>query len=154
TQTDDLITRGDEALMQHPEIEAWPVMRDEQRGHRGFAEPDADAVARHAWLGDLEDRLADLVAIADAARVVGQPVDREVLAELAVREVAAPEFALPVPVGLDLVNEHGAMLAAVRGSVGLVVPVDVDLANHPRTIDGLLPDCRANRLALPLDVPG
>ena len=114
--------------------------------------PDADPVARHARLGDLEQRLADPVAVADADLVVGEALDREVLAELAVGEVVAPELALPVAVGVDLVDEHRAVLAAVRAPVGLVVAVDVDPPHHPRPVDRLLPDRGADGLALPRDL--
>ena len=87
-----------------------------------------DAVAGDARLGDLEDGGADPVAVADADLVVAEALDGEVLAELPVDEVAAAELALPVPVGLDLVDEHGALLAAVPGQVALAVAVDVEPA--------------------------
>jgi hypothetical protein len=114
--------------------------------------PDADAVARHPRLGDLEERAADAVAVADADLVVLQPLDREVLAELPIAEVVAAELALPIPVGAQLIDEDRAMLAAVRQAVGLVVAVDVDPPHHPRAVHGGLPDRGANRLALPRDL--
>ena len=77
---------------------------------------------------DLEDRGADPVAVADADLVVAQPLDGEVLAELAVDEVVAAELALPVAVGVELVDEHGPLLAAVPGQVALAVAVDVEPA--------------------------
>ena len=150
----DLVAGLHLALLEDAKVEPGAVVRDQQRGHRGLAHPDADAVAGHARLGDLEERLADAVAVADADLVVGEPVDGEVLAELAVDEVVASELALPVPVGLDLVDEHRAMFAAVREPVGLVVAVDVDAANHPRALDRLLPDRRPHGLALPLHLAG
>ena len=117
---DDLVAGLDDALLQDTEVEPRPVVRDEQRRHRGLVHPDPDAEARHAGLGDLESRLADAVAVADADLVVGEALDREVLAELAVGEVVASELPLPVAVGIDLVDEHRAMLAAVgeRGPPG------------------------------------
>src|SRR5262249_56740166 len=88
------------------------VVGDQQSWHRGQVEPDSDAVAGDARLGDLEQRAADAVAVADADLVVGKALDGEVLAELPVAEVVAPELALPVAVGLDLVDEHRPVLAA------------------------------------------
>ena len=148
----DLVAGLDEALLEDAEVEPRAVVRDEQRRHRRLVHADADAVARDARLGDLEQRLADAVAVPDADLVVRQALDGEVLAELAVGEVVASELALPVAVGVDLVDEHRAMLAAVREPVSLVVAVDVDAADHPRAVDRLLPDRRPDGLALPFDL--
>ena len=43
--------------------------------------------------------------------------------------------------------EHGAVLAAVSEPVGLVVPVDVDAADHPRAVERALPDRGSDGLA-------
>jgi hypothetical protein len=64
-------------------------------------------------LSDLELGLAGAVPVADADLVVREAVDGQVLPELAVAEVIPPEVLLPVPVGLDLVDQYGALLAAV-----------------------------------------
>ena len=69
---------------------------------------------------------ADPVAVADADLVVAEPLDREVLAELSVDEVVSSELALPVAVRVDLVDEDGALLAAVPREVALAVAVDVE----------------------------
>jgi hypothetical protein len=55
---------------------------------------------------------------------------------LAVGEVVAAEMPLPVVVGLDLVVEHGAVLAAVTVGVALSVAVDVEAAHHPWAGEG------------------
>ena len=70
-------------LLEDAQVEPRAVVGDEQRRHRRLVHPDADAVARHARLGDLEQRPADAVAVADADLVVGEALDGEVLAELA-----------------------------------------------------------------------
>ena len=95
-------------------------MAHQQRGQLGLAEPHADPVAGDAGLGNLELRLADAVPVADADLVVGQAVDGQVLTELSIGQVVAPEVLAPVLVGLDLVDEHGPLLAAVarRGRPG------------------------------------
>ena len=69
---------------EHPQVKSGPVVADQQRGQLRLAEPQANPVAGHPGLGDLELGLPDPVPVADAHLVVGQAVDSEVLAELAV----------------------------------------------------------------------
>ena len=57
-----------------------------------------------------------------------------------------------MPVGLDLVDEHGALLAAVPGQVALPVAVDVEPADHLRPVDRALPDAGVDGPAAPGDV--
>ena len=127
---DDLVAGLDVPLADHAHVEAGPVVADQQRGQVGLAEAQPDPVAGDPGLGDLELRLADPVPVPDAHLVVGQAVDGEVLPELAVHEVVAPEVLLPVLVGLDLVDQYGPLLAAVSVQVALAVPVDVEPADH------------------------
>ena len=146
----DVIAGLDDPLLQDSEVEPGTVMRDEQRGHRRVVHSDADAVAGDPWLGHLEQCPTDAVAVADADLAVGEALDGEVLAELAVPEVVPSELALPIAVGVDLVDEHRAMLAAMGNPVGLVVAVDVDAPDHSRVGHRVLPDRRLDGLALPL----
>src|SRR5262249_35813947 len=111
--------------------------------------PDADAVAGNARLRDLEDRAADPVPVADADLVVGKTLDREVLPELAVDEIVPTKLVFPVAVGVDLVDEDGALLAAVAGAIALTVALDVQRADVPRAGDGVFVDARDDRLPLP-----
>ena len=92
---------------------------------------------------------ADLVTVADADLVVAEPFDGEVLAELSVDEVVACELAFPVPIGLDLIDEHRSLLAAVPGEIALTVAVDVELAHAAGTRDGVLEDAGEDRPPLP-----
>jgi hypothetical protein len=137
------------ALFEHAEVEAWAMMRNEQRGNPRVVHPDPDAVTGDAGLRDLEGGGADLVAVADADLVVTEPFDGEVLAELSVDEVVAAELALPVPIRVDLVNEYRALLPAVPGEIALTVALDVKLADVAGTADGVLIDTGENRLPLP-----
>ena len=114
--------------------------------------PDADAVTGHTGLRDLEDGGADPEAVADADLVVAQSLDGEVLAELSMDEVVPTELALPVAVGVDLVDEDGALLAAVPAEVALSVPVDVEPAHSARSGYGVLEDAGEHGLALPRHV--
>jgi hypothetical protein len=146
---DDLLPGFDESLGQHAQVEAGPVMGHQQRRHPRVVHADPDAEAGHPGLGDLELGRTDTEAVTDADLVVGETRDGEVLAELPEREVVAPQLVLPVAIGVDLVDEHGTVLAAVRHAVTLVVPVDVDVPHHPRPGDRLLPDRGTDGPALP-----
>ena len=148
-ELDDLVARLHLALFEHAEVEARAAVRDEQRGDARVVHADPDAVAGDARLGDLEDGGADPVAVADAHLVVAEPLDREVLAELSVDEVASSELAFPVPVRVDLVDEHRALLAAVPAEIALAVAVDVEPAHAARAGDGILEDAREHGPPLP-----
>src|SRR5262245_22143355 len=148
-ELENLVSGLDLSLLEHAEVEAGSMVRDEQRRHARVVHPDSDAVAGDARLSDLEDGAADLVAVANADLVVTQAVDREVLAELAVDEVVSTKLAFPVAVGVDLVHEHGALLAAVSGPVALPVAGDVQPAHAPRPGDGVLVDPGEDRPAAP-----
>ena len=148
-ELDDLVPRLHLALLEHAEVEARAAVGDQQGGDARVVHPDPDAVAGDAGLGDLEDGGADPVAVADADLVVAQPLDGEVLAELPVDEVVPTELALPVPVGVELVDEDGALLAAVPREVALAVAVDVEPAHAARAGDRILEDAREDRLPLP-----
>ena len=148
-ELDDLVSRLHLALFEHAEVEAGAAVGDEQGGDARVVHADPDAVAGDAGLRDLEDGGADLVAVADAHLVVAQSLDGEVLAELSVDEVASSKLAFPVPVRVDLVDEHGALLAAVPGEIALTVAVDVELAHPARAGHGVLEDAGEDGLPLP-----
>jgi hypothetical protein len=137
------------ALGQHAEIEPGPVPGHQQRGQLRIVHPDTDPEAGDPRLGDLEDRVADLVPVADAHLVVGQSLHGEVLPELPVLEVVPAQLLLPVLVGLDLVDEHRPLLAAVPGQITLPVTIDIEPPHHPRPGDRLLPHGRVHRPAVP-----
>ncbi len=127
-------------------------MGDEQRRDPRVVHPDADAEAGHPRLRHLEERLADLVPVADAHLVVGKTAHGEVLAELAELEVVPSQLLLPVLVRLDLVDENGALLAAVAGQVALAVAVDVQPPDQPRTVGRPFPHRGAHGTALPAHI--
>src|SRR5262249_44760190 len=125
-----LVAGFDQPLPDNPHVKAGPVMADQQRGHLGFAKPQADAVAGDPRLSDFELGRADPVPVADAHLVVRQAVDGQVLPELAVTEVVPAEMTLPVPIRPDLIDQHGSLLAAVPVQVALTVTVDVEPTDH------------------------
>ena len=71
-----MIARLHRPLFEDAQVEAGAMVGDEQRGHGRLVHPDPDAIAGHAWLGDLEQRRADAEAVADADLVVGEAFDR------------------------------------------------------------------------------
>jgi len=94
-------------------------MGNQQCGHPGIIHPYSHPEAGDPRLGYLENRAADPVTVADAHLVVGQALHGEVLPELPVLEVIPAQLFLPVLVGLDLVDEHRPLLAAVPGQITL-----------------------------------
>src|SRR5215470_1579485 len=122
---DDFVARADRAFLQNAEIEPRPSAGRQQRRHPGLVHSNADAIAGNARLSDLEQRAADLVAVADARGIIRQSFDREVLAELTVDEVGPPELLFPMAIRVDLVDEDGALLAPVPRQIALTVSIEV-----------------------------
>ena len=146
---DDVVAGLYRTFLEDPEVEAGATVTGEQRGHPRLVHPDTDPVARHPWLGDLEQGGADAVPVADAHLVVAEPVDREVLAELAEDEVVALQLLAPVTVRVELIDVHGALLAPVPGAIALAVAVDVQPSDQTRTLNRLLPDPGEDGPSLP-----
>ena len=103
-------------------------MGNEQRLYPGVVHADPDVIASDPRLRYFEDGAANLVAVADTHHVVGQSFDGQVLAELPVHEVVPSKLAFPVPVRVDLVNEHRTLLAAVPRQIALTIAVNVEPA--------------------------
>src|SRR5262245_19468946 len=78
----DFVAGAHLAFPQDAEVEPWPSAGCQQSRHPGLVHANADAIAGNARLGDLEQRAADLITVADAHRIVGQSFDPEVLADL------------------------------------------------------------------------
>ena len=68
----DLLPRLDFSFREHAHVEAGPPVGHQQRGHPRLVQTHAHPVAGHPWLRDLEHRVADAIAIADADLVVRQ----------------------------------------------------------------------------------
>jgi hypothetical protein len=67
-------------------------------------------------------------------------------------EVAAAELALPVSIGIDLVDEDGPVLAAVSGEISLCVAVDVEPPDHAPALNRFFPDACVDRLSAPRNI--
>jgi hypothetical protein len=148
----DLVAGADLTFLEHPEVEPGAVAAGEEGRHPRLAGADADAVAGDPGLGHLEQGAANAVAVADADDVVGQAVDGEVLAEVSGDQVGPGQLAGPVVVGLELVDEDGALLAAVAGQVALPVAGQVEAADPAAAGKRVLPDTGVHGAAVPRDV--
>src|SRR4051812_30639381 len=78
----DFVSSAYRAFPQNAQVESGPAAGCQQCRHPRLVRPDADAIAGNARLSDLEQCVANLITITDAYNVVGQSLDREVLAEL------------------------------------------------------------------------
>ena len=141
----DLVAGTDLSLLQHAEIESWSVMGHQERRNPWVVQPNADPEARHAWLRHLEQRAADAIAVADADLVVRQAIHGEVLAELSEGEIAAAEGALPISIGVGLVDHHGAVLAAVTAEIPLPVSLEVQPPDNTAAQQPAASKCRCTR---------
>src|SRR5215475_5532985 len=111
------------AFPQDTKVEPRPSARCQQSRHPCLVHPNADTITCNARLGNLEQRGADLIPVADAHSIVRQSFDCEVLAELPINEVAPLELLLPIAIRFDLINEDGTLLASVPSQVALTVSV-------------------------------
>jgi hypothetical protein len=92
----DLVAGFDLSLLDDAKIEAGSAMRHEQCRHLRFVHADADPIAGDARLRHFKDGTPDAIPIPDAHLAIGQPVDREILPELPIAEVASAELGLPI----------------------------------------------------------
>jgi hypothetical protein len=150
----ELVAGANLALFQHTKIESRSVVRYQQGRHPRLIRANPDAVARYARLRHLEERTAKAIPVANADLVVRQALHREVLAELPEGEIATTKRALPVSIRVDLVDHHGALLAAVTGKISLSISLEVEPLGRAASLNRMLPDAGVHSLAAPLDVLG
>ena len=149
---DNLVAGFDLGLLKDAKIKPGPVMRHNERRHSRLVHPDAEPVAGDARLRHLEQRAADPVSVADADLRVGQAIDSEILAELAVSEVVSAELSLPIAVRVDLIDEDRTMLATMAREIALTIPVEVEPPRHARAFDRGFPDSGMDGFALPRNI--
>src|SRR6516165_3657979 len=148
----DFVAGAHAAFLQDAEIEPRPSAGCQQCRHSGLVHPNADAIAGNAGLSDLEQRAADLITVPDAHGIVGQSLDREVLAELSVDEVGPLQLLLPVAIRFDLVDEDGSLLTPVADQVALTVSFQIQPADPTAATHRILPDRSVYSATLPLDI--
>jgi len=149
---DDDVTWSNLPLLQNAKVKAGPSVVNDQRGHSRFVHANAQAIAGYARLCYLEYRIPNAISITDADLVIGKSFNGEILSELSETKIITNEKALPVMVGVYLVNKHRALLATMTGEIGLRVAIDIQLAHHPSSLDRKLPNRRSHSLAVPCDV--
>lgn len=148
----DRVACLDHTLTEHPKVEPWPMVAHQQGRQPRLPQPQTHPIAGDPRLAHLEQGLADLVPVTDTHLVVGEPLDREVLAELPRLEVVPAEDLPPVLVGRQLVHQDGAVRSAVPAEVTLAIAIDVEGPHQPRPVDRFLPHPRVNSPSTPLDV--
>src|SRR5262249_40192257 len=72
--------------------------------------------------------------------------------ELPISETISPKLVLPIAIGVDLIDEDRAVLAAMSGQISLTVAVNVQPPHHAPALHGRLPNRGVNRLPPPRDV--
>ena len=72
---------GHHAALEHPEVPAAAAGGEHPRPHVPAAGVERELVARRARLADLDERFAPPPRVAEQDVVLGEPVDRDVLAE-------------------------------------------------------------------------
>jgi hypothetical protein len=71
---------------------------------------------------------------------------------LSVRKISAAEFALPISVGIQLVNHHRTVHAPMAAQVSLAITIDVKLSDDNAARHWTLPDARVDGFAAPCDI--
>src|SRR5580698_9146978 len=104
----DLVASDNLAFLEDTEVETGSSAGCQKRRHAGLVHANADAIAGDPGLCNLEQGAPDPIAIADIDAVIRQSTDREVLAKLSMDKVGPSELFLPIPIGLNLVDEDRA----------------------------------------------
>ncbi|CCE07955.1 hypothetical protein BRAS3843_2490021 [Bradyrhizobium sp. STM 3843] len=148
----DIVASTDISFLQDSEIESWTSAGRQQRRHPRFIRPNANAIAGHARLSDLEHGAADLITVADTHVIVRQSFDREVLTELSVDEIAPFQMVLPVAVRVDLVDENSPLLPSMAVQVSLTISVQIQAVHPAAAVHGIFPDAGVHSAPLPRDI--
>ena len=88
-------------------------MRNKQGRHLRIVHSNSEAIAGDTRLSHFKDCSADPVSVPNANLIVGEAFNGEILSKLSILEVISAEFALPIPVGFDLIDHDGTMFTAV-----------------------------------------
>src|SRR5208337_1958277 len=148
----NIVARPNFSFLQHAKVESWSVMCNEQGCHPRFIHANANAVARYAGLCYFKCRITNAVAIANADLVIRKSLNSEVFSELAEDEVTTCENALPVVIGVHLINKNGALLPTMTGEIGLGVANKVELAHPLSSLNWTFPDRGTDSLTVPCHV--
>jgi hypothetical protein len=125
------------------------VLRYEQGWHPRFIHANTDAVARNARLRRFKYRVTNAISIANTDLTVSEPFNSKVFSELAEDKVVASEEALPVVIGIHLINKNGALLPTMPGEIALPIAGNIELAHHCSVRHWRFPYPGADRLTVP-----
>ena len=100
-------------------------------------------------MSHFKDGGADPVPVPNANLIVGETFDGEILSKLSILEVISAEFALPIPVGFELIHHDGTLFAAVAFEIGLAIAVEIEPSSKDAPGDRAFPDRGADDFALP-----
>ena len=148
----NFVSGADLPFFNHAEVKPRPLMGNEQRGHLRVIHPYADAIASNPGLSHFEECASDPVAISDADLTIGEPIDSEVLAELAILKVLPLQVLLPVAIRVELIHHQGAVLPAVSCEVPLAIAIEIETSRHHLARDRSFKNSGAHHLALPRDI--
>jgi hypothetical protein len=148
----NFVARPNFSLLQHAKIESWPVMSYEESRHSRFIRADADAVTRYTRLAHFKYCITNAVSISDADLAIRKSLDRKVFSELAVDEVISSEKALPIPIGVHLINKNGSLLPTMTGKIALPIANNVELAYHPSAFNWRFPDPGTHSFTVPCHI--
>jgi hypothetical protein len=126
-------------------------MRDDERGHLRIIHSNSEPVAGDAGLCHLKDCIADSVPVSNADLTIRQTVNGEILSKLSVLEIVPAEFALPIPIRVELIDHHGTLFAPMALEIPLAIAIQIQSASNDTVRYGLLPNCGADQLALPFE---
>src|ERR1700733_10445069 len=149
---EDFVPGANLPFLDHAEIEPWPSVRNHQGWHLRIVHSNPEPIACDARRCHFKDRAADFVSVSNAHLVVRQTVDSEILSKLSVLEIVPAEFVLPIPIGFELIDHHGALFAAVSLEVRLAIAVKTQPPGEDAMGYGALPDRCTDLLALPLNL--
>jgi hypothetical protein len=138
-------------FLDHAAIESWPSMRDEKGRHLSVVHSNPEPIAGNARLRNLKYRAADSVPVSNADLIVRKAVDGKILSELSVLEVTSAKLRLPIAIGLELVDHHGALLASVALKIRLAVAIQIQSPSNDTVGYGVLPDGGADAPAPPFN---
>jgi len=127
-------------------------MRNKQSRHPRIVHPDSDTIAGDTRLSNFKDRSADSVSVPNANLTVGETFNGEILSELSELEVISSEFALPIPIGFELINHYGTVFAAMAFEIALGIAVQIKPSSKDAPQDRAFPDRGAHDFALPCNL--
>src|SRR5579864_3463519 len=151
SNTFDPIARAQFSFGDDGEIETGTAARPKFLDHIGAAKLDSELVAGRPRLSHLENGGTHAILIADIHCGFIQALGRQVLAELAIRQVQAGEFCGPVRIVFNRIAVDCFVAAAVNRQIGLPVAGQVQLVHCDPAGDWLLEDSGEDAAAAKFD---